>query len=55
MATNLKKSLKELDGIELDDFLAAVEEHAVNVEKNFIKMFSSEETNEFDGIRSKFI
>lgn len=54
MATVLKKSLKELDNIELDDFLHAVESHAVEVEKNFVKMFSSEETKEFDQIRAKY-
>lgn len=55
MATVFKKSLKELDGIELEEFLSSVEAHAVEIEKNFIKMFSSEETNEFDAIRAKYL
>ena len=54
MATVLKKSIKELDSIENEEFLAAVESHSVDVEKNFIKMFSSEETKEFDAVRAKF-
>ena len=55
MATVLKKSLKELDNIEMEDFLQGVEAHAVEVEKNFIKMFSSEETDEFDQVRTKYL
>lgn len=43
MATVLKKSMKELDAIELDDFLASVEGHAVEVEKSLVRIFSSEE------------
>ena len=56
MVTVLKKSVKELDHIELDDFITSVEEHAVNIEKNFIKIFSSEEaTNKYDAIRAKYM
>ena len=45
IATLFKKSTKELDGIELDEFLQGIEAHSVEVEKNLIKMFSSENTN----------
>ena len=55
MSQVLKKSLKELDGIEIDDFVASVEAHAVDIEKNFIKMFSSEDTNEYDAIRVRYL
>jgi predicted solute-binding protein len=54
MALALKKSVKELDSIDNEEFMAAVEAHAVDVEKNFIKMFSSEATHEFDEIRARF-
>ena len=55
MSQVLKKSLKELDGIEIEDFVTSIEAHAVDVEKNFIKMFSSEETNDFDAIRVRYL
>ena len=48
MASVLKKSLKELDSIDMDEFVGAVESHAVEVEQSFIKVFSSETTNEYD-------
>ena len=50
----LKKSIKELENIENDDFIASVEAHSVDIEKNFIKMFSSDDTNKYDAIRSRF-
>jgi hypothetical protein len=55
MATVLKKSLKELDAVDLDEFVNAIEAHAVEVEKNFIKIFSSEETNDYDTLRTQYI
>lgn len=55
MAQVLKKSLKELDAIDNDELLNFVEEYANQVERNFIKMFSSEETNEYDALRAKYL
>ncbi len=55
MAAVLKKSIKELDAVETDDFVAGVEAHAVDIEKNFVKIFSSEETHEFDQLRVKYL
>ena len=55
IATIFKKSLKELDSVDLDEFLQGIEQHAVEVEKNFIKIFSSEEQNkDYESIRAKF-
>ena len=48
MSTVLKKMFKELDNIDFEDFVKSIEDHAVEVEKNFIRMFSSEDTKEFD-------
>ena len=55
MAATLRRSVKELEAIENDDFLKAVEEHAVTVEKNFVKMFSSDATSEYDELRTRFL
>ena len=41
MATVLKKCTKELDGIDQEDFITSIEEHAATVEHNFISFFSS--------------
>jgi len=54
IATVLKKTVKELDDVELEEFLASVEETAVEVEKNIVKIFSVEGTNEYDEVRNKF-
>lgn len=35
----MKKNIKELENIELDDLIAQVEEHAVDVENKFLKLF----------------
>lgn len=35
----MKKNIKELDNIELEDLLQQVEEHAVNIENNFLQLF----------------
>jgi len=43
MASVLKKSMKELDAIDTDEFVNAVEAHAVEAEKAVVKIFSSEE------------
>ena len=50
----LKKSIKELDNIENDEFVASVEAHSADIEKNVVKIFSSDKTNKFDAIRSRF-
>jgi hypothetical protein len=55
IATVLKKTVKELDDVELEEFLATVEETAVEVEKNLVKVFSLEGTNEYDEIRAKVL
>ena len=55
IATVLKKTVKELDEVELDEFITAVEEQATEVEKNIVKIFSLEGTNEFDEIRVKYL
>jgi hypothetical protein len=55
IATVLKKTAKELDDVELDEFIASVEEQANEVEKNLIKVFSLEGTNEYDEIRAKYL
>lgn len=55
IATVLKKTVKELDEVELDEFITAVEEQATEVEKNIVKIFSLEGTNEFDEIRAKYL
>lgn len=46
MAIVLKKAVKELESIDNDEFMQAIEHHAVEVEKNFVKIFSSEEPNQ---------
>jgi polyribonucleotide nucleotidyltransferase len=51
----LNKTVKELDEIELEEFVAGVEEQANEVEKNLVKIFSIEGTNEFDEIRAKYL
>lgn len=48
IATILKKTVKELEDIELDEFVTAIEETANEVEKNIVKIFSMEGTNEYD-------
>jgi len=55
MAQALRKAVKELEAIENDDFMKAVEDHSVEIEKNFVKVFSTETTNEFDALRSQFL
>jgi len=55
MAATLRRAVKELEAIENDDFLKSVEEHAVGVEKNFVKIFSSDATSEFDELRTRFL
>lgn len=55
MAATLRRAVKELEGLDNDDFMKAVEEHAVAVEKNFVKMFSSDATSEFDELRARFL
>jgi hypothetical protein len=56
MSTVLKKSLKEFDTIDLDEFVHAVEAHAVEVEQNFIRVFSSEERSaELEEIRAGYL
>lgn len=55
IATVLKKTVKELDEVELEEFVGAVEEQANEVEKNLVKVFSQEGTNEFDEIRAKYL
>lgn len=51
----LKKSTKELDDIDQEELVNTVEEHAVEIEKQLIKIFSIEGTNEFDEIRAKVL
>lgn len=58
MATVLKKSIKELDALEQEDFLNAVEAHAVEAEKALVKIFSSEEPavcEQFQALRQKYL
>ncbi len=55
IATVLKKTAKELDEIELEEFVAAVEEQAKEVESNLVKVFSLEGTNEYDEIRARYL
>lgn len=55
IATVLKKTAKELDDVDLEDFIAAVEEQAVEVENNLVKILSIEGTNEYDEIRAKLL
>ena len=55
IATVLKKTVKELDEVELEEFVGAVEEQAKEVEKNLVKIFSMEGTNEYDEIRAKYL
>ena len=55
MSTVLKKSIKELDAIDTDEFVASVEAQAADAERTFIKIFSSEDTDEFDSIRSRYL
>jgi uncharacterized protein YwgA len=55
IATVLKKTAKELEEVEMDEFIASVEEQANEVEKNLIKVFSIEGTNEYDEIRAKYL
>lgn len=38
----MKKNIKELANLDLDDIIAQVEEHAIQVESNFIKLISNE-------------
>lgn len=38
----MKKNIKELENLDLDEMIQEVENHAVAVENNFIKMFSEE-------------
>lgn len=42
----MKKNIKELDNIELEDLLQQVEEHAVNIENNFLKLFGEARQDE---------
>ena len=35
----MKKNIKELENIELEDLIAQVEEHSVEVENKFLKLF----------------
>ncbi len=55
IATVLKKTVKELDEVELEEFLAAIEENASLIEKNLVRIFSLEGTSEFDEIRAKYL
>ena len=55
IATVLKKTVKELDEVELEEFITGVEEQANEVEKNLVKIFSIEGTNEYDEIRAKYL
>lgn len=48
--TTMKKNLKELDNYELDELINLVEEHAVEVEDKFIKMFSETPQAEEDKV-----
>ena len=51
----LKKSTKELDEVDMEELVRTIEEHAVEVEKTLVKIFSIEGTNEFDEIRAKVL
>lgn len=52
IALTLKKSVKELDEIEnAEEFVAGIEEHAVHIEKQLVRMFSWEDTQEYDEVR----
>jgi hypothetical protein len=58
MALVLKKSIKELDAIDQDDFLNSIEAHAVEAEKAVVKIFSSEEpqvTEQFLALRQRYL
>ena len=36
----MKKNIKELDIVDLDDIVQAVEQHSVEIENNFIKLYT---------------
>ena len=58
MAQVLKKQLKELDAIEMEDFIQSIEAYAVEVEKGFVKLVSSEEpaaVEQFKELRQRFL
>lgn len=55
IAVALKKSTKELDEVDMEELVQAVEGHANEVEKTLVKVFSIEGTNEFDEIRAKIL
>lgn len=55
IAAALKKSTKEFDEVEMDELVNAVEEHANQIEKTLIKIFSKEGTNDYDEIRAKIM
>lgn len=55
LATVLKKTVKELDEVELEEFVAGVEDQANEVEKRLVRIFSLEGTNEYDEIRAKYL
>ena len=55
IAVALKKSTKELDEVDQEELVNAIEEHANQVEKQLIKIFSIEGTEEFDEIRAKIL
>lgn len=38
----MKKNIKELDGVDLDDLLEKIEQEAVKIETNFINMYSEQ-------------
>lgn len=53
----MRKYVKELDGVvEVDELADAVEAHANEVEKNFVKIISSEEhNNQYEELRRRFL
>ena len=42
----MKKNIKELENIDIEDLIAQVETHAVEVENNFLKLFGEAREDE---------
>ena len=42
----MKKNIKELENIDIEDLIAQVETHAVDVENNFLKLFGEAREDE---------
>jgi hypothetical protein len=55
IAVALKKATKELDEVEMEELCNTVEEHSNDIEKQLVKIFSIEGTEEFDEIRAKYL